>query len=147
MTQTPHAARHRVAALLLFDVDLVNELAHHGAPQPGSADFGAAFEHFVFMELHAHLSYSRDKRALSYLRTASGFEVELVLGDAEVAIEAKSSETVTSNHLRGLRAWGEEHRSSRRILVCRVPRARVTEDGIEVLPIATFLRRLWAGEY
>jgi predicted AAA+ superfamily ATPase len=129
-----------------FDVGLANELGHRGAPLPRSSEFGAAFEHFVFMELRAYLSYRRDKRALSYWRTTSGFEVDFVLGDAEVAIEAKSSETVTSDHLRGLRAWREEHRSSRCILVCRVPRARVTEDGIEVLPIATFLRRLWAGE-
>jgi predicted AAA+ superfamily ATPase len=129
-----------------FDIGLVNELAHRGALRPGSADFGAAFEHFVFMELRAFSSYRRDKRALSYWRTTSGFEVDFVVGDAEVAIEAKASETVTSDHLRGLRAWREEHRSSRCMLVCRVPRARVTEDGIEVLPIATFLRRLWAGE-
>jgi hypothetical protein len=42
----------------------VGEHALRGAPQPGSADFGAAFEQFVFMELRAYLSYRRDNRAL-----------------------------------------------------------------------------------
>jgi len=67
-------------------------------------------------------------------------------GDAEIAIEAKSNESPTSDHLRGLRAWKEEHPKSRCLLVSRVPRARTTEDGIEVLPVGVFLRRLWGGE-
>lgn len=129
-----------------FDVGLVNELAHRGKVLAGSAAFGAAFEHFLFMELRAHASYRGANRTISYWRTASGFEVDFVLGDAEIAIEAKSSENVTSDHMKGLRAWREEHPKSRCMLVCRVPRARVTEDGIEILPVATFLRRLWAGE-
>jgi hypothetical protein len=28
-----------------------------------------------------------------------------------------------------------------------VNRARRTEDGIDVLPVATFLQRLWKGDY
>lgn len=32
------------------------------------------------------------------------------------------------------------------MLVTRVARARTTEDGIEILPVETFLRRLWADE-
>jgi len=129
-----------------FDVGLVNELARRGAPAPGSADFGAALEHFIFMELRAYLSYRRDRRHLSYWRTASGFEVDFILGDAEVAIEVKSSETVTSDHLRGLRAWREEHPASRCILVSRIPRPRRTDDGIEALPVATFLDLLWTDQ-
>lgn len=129
-----------------FDVGLVNDLSRRGTVTPGSAAFGAAFEHFVFMELRAHSSYRGHEYPLSYWRTASGFEVDFVLGDGEIAIEAKSSEDPTSDHLNGLRAWKEEHPSSRCILVSRVPRARTTNDGIELLPIATFLRRLWAGE-
>ena len=34
----------------------------------------------------------------------------------------------------------------RRIVVCREPRARRTEDGIEILPASVFVQRLWAGE-
>ena len=129
-----------------FDVGLVNDLAKRRTVEPGSADFGDAFEHFLFMELRAHSSYRGRNYPLWYWRTTSGFEVDFILGDAEFAIEAKSSATPTSDHLNGLRAWKEEHPSSRCILVCRIPRARTTDDGIEMLPVATFLRRLWAGE-
>jgi predicted AAA+ superfamily ATPase len=129
-----------------FDVGLVNDLARRGAPAPGSAAFGAALEHFILMELRAYLSYRQDRRTLAYWRTASGFEVDFILGDAEVAIEVKSSETVTSDHLKGLRAWREEHTGSRCYLVSRIPRIRITDDGIEALPVAEFLRRLWADQ-
>jgi hypothetical protein len=65
----------------------------------------------------------------------------------QVAIEAKSAERVTRDHLKGLRRLAEDHpRVGRRVVVCREPRARKTEDGIEVLPYAGFVRRLWAGE-
>lgn len=130
-----------------FDVGLVNDLARRRAVVPGSTEFGAAFEHFVFMELRAHASYRGDGYPLSYWRTASGYEVDFVLGDAELAIEAKSSENPTANHLTGLRAWREEHPASRCLLVSRVARARTTDDGIEILPVTSFLRRLWAGEF
>ena len=49
--------------------------------------------------------------------------------------------------LKGLRAWKDEHPKSRCVLVCRAPRARTTEDQIEILPWQGFLRRLWAGEF
>lgn len=129
-----------------FDVGLVNDLAKRRTLAPGSASFGDAFEHFVFMELRAHASYRGKNYPLAYWRTTSGFEVDFVLGDAAIAIEAKSSETITDDHLRGLRAWREEHKSSRCIIVSRIARAR-TVDGIEVLPLNAFLRGLWSGEF
>jgi hypothetical protein len=38
---------------------------------------------------------------MTFWRTASGAEVDLILGDAEVALEIKSSESVT-NRVKGL---------------------------------------------
>jgi hypothetical protein len=63
---------------------------------------------------------------------------------AEVAV--KSTDRPTSDHLKGPRAWREEHPTSRCILVCRAPRARRTEDGIEILRWRDFVRRLWLHE-
>ncbi len=129
-----------------FDVGVVNDLARRSKLLPGSSAFGAAFEHFLFMELRAHASYRGNNRQLSYWRTTSGIEVDFILGDAEIAVEAKSTDSPTTDHMKGLRAWKEEHPRSRCILVCRAVRARTTDDGIEILPVATFLRRLWDGE-
>ncbi len=129
-----------------FDVGVVNDLAHRAKMSPGSSDYGAAFEHFLFMELRAHASY-RGGLPISYWRTASGLEVDFILGNGQIAIEAKSSDNITSDHLKGLRAWKEEHPQSRCILVSRVPRARVTDDKIEILPWQSFLKMLWEGAF
>lgn len=134
--------------LWFFDVGVVNELAHRGTLAPGSSDFGAAFEHFIFMELRAHSTYAPRGTGLrlGYWRTASGIEVDFILGDAEVAVDVKSTDRPTIDHLRGLHAWREEHPESRCILVCRAPRARRTEQGFEILPWREFLASLWRGE-
>lgn len=131
-----------------FDVGIVNELTGRAPVRTGSTDFGAAFEHVIFMELRAHAMYSARGEGLpvSYWRTASGLEVDFILGDAEVAIEVKSTETPTADHLKGLRGWQEEHPRSRRILVCRCPRSRRTDDGIEIMPWQSFFESLWAGK-
>jgi hypothetical protein len=72
--------------------------------------------------------------------------VDFVLGAAALAVEVKSTENPTGDHLKGLRAWKTEQPKSRCLLVCRAPRRRKTEDGIEILPWRSFLGSLWAGE-
>ncbi len=129
-----------------FDVGLVNDLANRGELKPGSTEFGAAFEHFLFMEIRAHAGYRRNRYPIAYWRTSSGFEVDFILGNGAVAVEAKATENPTDDSLKGLRAWRQEQNSKRCILVCRVPRARKTGDGIEILPWRDFLRQLWSDE-
>lgn len=131
-----------------FDVGIVNELTRRGPMAPGSTDFGAAFEHFIFMELRAHATYAPHGTGLpvSYWRTASGLEVDFILGDAEVAIEVKATDKPAHEHAKGLRAWREEHPKSRCLLVCRSPRGRRTDEGVEIVPWREFLRQLWRGE-
>ena len=74
-------------------------------------------------------------------------EGDFVVGDMQIAIEAKSSERITSGQLEGLRALVHDHpRARRRVVVCREPRARKTEGGIDVLPTKSFVHRLWEGE-
>ncbi len=129
------------------DVGVVNRLAKRGALLPGSELYGKAFENWVFHELSAFVSYRDIDGGLSYWRLASGIEVDFVLGDMQLAIEAKSSERITRDHLKGLRSLVEDHPGvGRRIVVSREPRARKTDDGIEILPAATFVKRLWAGD-
>ena len=144
-----HAKRRVVQSprFYFFDVGIVNELAHRGAMKPGSLEYGAAFEHFIFMELRAYTGYQGGRPSIAYWRTSSGFEVDFVLGDANLAIEVKSTENPTRDHMKGLRAWKAEQKNSRCLLVCRAPRARKTEDGIEIMPWRSFLNRLWAGEF
>lgn len=130
-----------------FDVGLVNELARRGAPQPGSVEHGQAFEHFVFMELRAYSGYTGKRIPITYWHTSSGYEVDFILGNATVAVEVKSTAAPTDDHLKGLRAWKQEHPKSRAVLVCRAARRRTTGDGIEITPWEKFMNELWAGSF
>jgi len=129
------------------DVGVANRLARRGELVAGSENYGKAFENWVFHELSAFVSYREYDGLLSYWRLTSGLEVDFVLGDMHLAVEAKSSERVTSAHLKGLRTLVDDHPAvARRVVVCREPRPRVTDDGIEILPADEFVARLWAGE-
>ena len=125
-----------------FDVGIVNYLTKRHELAPGSVDFGHAFEHLIIQELIAYLGYTDNTNTLSYWRTTSGYEVDAILGDAKIAIEIKSTEEVQSRHLKGLKAFSEEHPEARLIVVSldRTPRVM---NGVEILPATDFLHKLW----
>ncbi len=129
-----------------FDLSPVIHLTRRGKVEPGSELFGRALEHYIWMEITAHSSYSELFYPISYWRTASGFEVDFILGDHEISIEVKSTELANTTHLKGLRRFKEEYRVRRSILVSRDLQPRLTEDHIEILPWQEFLNRLWSGE-
>ena len=128
------------------DVGVVNRLARRGEVAPGSELYGKAFENWVHHELSAFVGYREIDDELSYWRLPSGIEVDFVLGDVRLAVEAKASARIDRNHLKGLRAIAQEYpETGRRVVVCLEPRARRTDDGIDILPAETFVRRLWSG--
>ncbi|UCH19788.1 MAG: AAA family ATPase, partial [Deltaproteobacteria bacterium] len=98
-----------------------------------------------WMEITAHSSYSELFYPISYWRTSSGFEVDLILGDHEIAIEIKSADLINATHLKGLRKFREEYSVRRSVLLSLEPTPRKTEDQIEILPWQVFLERLWQG--
>ena len=127
-----------------FDVGVANYLARR-APQPGSAEFGKSFEHYVLQEILSYRRYREPELDVRFWRTASGFEVDFILGDMCAAVEVKSGKRVHEGDLRGLQALAEEHAVKHLIVVCeeREPRRL---GRIEVLPWRVFLERLFAGE-
>ena len=130
---------------MFFDVGIVSHLTHRGKIEQESELFGRAFEHFIILEVLAHSSYSDLNYPVEYWRTASQFEVDLILGKGDVAIEIKSTTLAKDRHLKGLRAFKEEHKS-KYILVSQDPNPRKTNDGILILPWKVFLNRLWANK-
>ena len=129
------------------DVGAVNRLARRGVLEPGAQLYGKAFENWVFHELAACAAYRDLDAEITYWRLPSGIEVDFVLGDVRVAVEAKASPRIAAHHLRGLRTLAKEHPGvGRRIVVCLELRARRTDDGIEILPAADFIRWLRDGE-
>lgn len=130
------------------DVGVVNHLARRGPVRPGSEVFGKAFENWVFHEISAHRSYQGGYYDFSYWRLTTGAEVDFVLGDASVAIEAKGKARVTSDDLKGLRVFREEHPDVKTLLVvCLESHVRKLEDGIWVFPFREFAKKLWRDEW
>jgi len=129
-----------------FDIGVVNYLLHHKEVVRGTPEYGHAFEHFVIQELMAYIGYTRSKEKLSYWRTATGIEVDAVIGDAKLAIEIKSTEDVQNKHLKGLRAFAEEHPQCRKMAVSLDRITRNTDDNVEIIYVYDFLRMLWNGE-
>jgi predicted AAA+ superfamily ATPase len=141
---TKRPKRRVVAAPKFYfsDVGVVNHLARRGRLQPGGELFGKAFENWVLHELIAYNAYHERPADLFYWRLASGIEVDFIVGNMAVAIEAKASSKITAEHLRGLRHLRDDHPRVRRVVVCLEPRRRTTEDGIEILPVPAFTEDL-----
>jgi predicted AAA+ superfamily ATPase len=112
--------------------------------RPRTPEFGEGLETYLFHELVAYRDYVSGE-PLAHWRSASGFEVDFILGD-HTAVEVKAKEAVGPHDLRGLRALAEERALGRHLCVSLEPRLRRL-DGITVLPVAEFLHRLWGGEY
>jgi len=141
--------RRLVAAPKFYfsDVGVVNRLARRGVLEAGSELYGKAFENWVFHELSAFLAYREQDDALAYWRLAGGTEVDFVVGDMRLAVEAKASANVVGRHLKGLRSLAKDNpQVGKRVVACLETRPRRTEDGIDILPAADFARRLWQGE-
>lgn len=131
----------------LADVGIVNRLARRGTLIAGSEQYGKAFENWVHHELAACISYKNIDAKLAYWKLASGIEVDFLLDDLSIAIEAKSSSNIGNQHLKGLRSIAAEYSDiAQRVVVCREQRARFTEDGILILPAEQFVERLWNGD-
>ena len=128
-----------------FDVGLANYLMGRHSLRRGTDEYGHAFEHLVMQEIIAYRGYNDKQETISYWRTYDKREVDVVIGDAKVAIEIKSSEQVKTKHKTGLRAFKEEHPACRLILVSLDPVTRKTED-IEMVYVLDFFRMLWNGD-
>ena len=128
-----------------FDVGIANYLMGRHSLKRGTDDYGHAFEHLVVQEILAYRGYSRRRESITYWHTYTHQEVDLVIGDAKVAIEIKSCEEVKTRHKAGLKAFKEEHPDCRLILVSLDPITRVSGDK-ELIYVKDFFEMLWDGE-
>jgi len=128
-----------------FDVGIPNYLLNRIPMRRGSVEYGHALEHLIVQEMVAYLGYSYSSKGLSYWRTVDNKDVDLVVGNAEVAIEIKSSENTKSSDTAGLKVFAEEFPQARLVLVSLDPYPKML-NGVEVLPVDNFFEKLWVGE-
>jgi predicted AAA+ superfamily ATPase len=126
-----------------FDVGVTGALQGRTF-RAGTPEFGEAFETYLFHELRCRRDYVSGE-TLSFWRSASGFEVDFIIGE-HTAVEVKAKRNVAASDLKGLRALAEEKTLKRLLCVSMEPRARVV-DGIRILPWAEFLDALSAGRF
>ena len=125
-----------------FDVGVANYLLYRKELIRGSADYGHAFEHLVVQELVAYMHYRHCEEKLSYWRTYTGVEVDIIVGDARIAIEIKSTEEVQNRHIKNLKAFAEEHPDSKLMIVSLDVFTRQM-GKIECIYVMDFFHRLW----
>jgi predicted AAA+ superfamily ATPase len=130
----------------LFDVGVAGAITQRDIPQPKGEQFGRAFEHFIFMELVAHRSYSELEYPINFWRTKSGLEVDYVLAGGEVAVEVKGSARVSQPDLHALDSFAAEFKPKHALLVCNEKEERLV-GAVRVVPWRRFLEKLWSGFY
>ena len=128
-----------------FDVGVANYLMHRHQLEPGTPEYGHAFDHLVMQEIIAYLGYKGDLEQLSYWHAYTGEEVDAVIGDATVAIEIKSTEEVQRKHLSGLKDFSEEHPDAKLILVSRDKITR-RHGNKDLYYVTDFFKALWHGD-
>ena len=117
---------------------------------PGAEERGHLFEGWIASLLRAYRDYRGLFEDWSYWAPGKGssLEVDFLLrrGKDYVAVEVKSTKALHDTELRGLRAIAELPRVRRRVVVFLGERRQTTPDGIELVPVADFLRMVQAVE-
>ena len=134
----------RTAKFYFFDPGVTHALAGIKTLDRNSNLYGKSFEQFIWMEIRAYLSYTRNKSELTYWRSTRGHEVDFLIGD-QTAIEVKASQNVSARDFKGLKALKEENIFKSYILVSQDP-IHTRQDGFQALHWETFLEDLWSGK-
>ncbi|MBI2410899.1 MAG: ATP-binding protein [Candidatus Kerfeldbacteria bacterium] len=112
--------------------------------QPGTAEFGSAFEHFVILETMRLARYHKRDYLFSYYRSSTGVEIDLIIETPRgktIAVEIKSSDNIDGTDLRHLRSFGKQYPEAVLYCVSRVPHKRVL-DSISILPWQDFFQEI-----
>lgn len=144
-TNTKKRKAISTAKFYFFDIGVCNTLAGIKNLDKHSDLFGRNFEHFIFMELRAYLSYRRLREPLQYWRSKHGHEVDFIIGDS-TAIGVKATERVQDKHLKGLNYFAEENIAQQFFLISRDQTLR-KQGNINIIHWQEFLTNLWADRY
>lgn len=151
LPQKPGSRKNLVATpkFYLFDPGLARVLRKVELRGLSGADAGHLFETFLMNEIFGYRAYLERKVAMHFYRTKAGAEVDFVLDQGKLAIEAKVSDGIRNRDLAGMNSFLDEYPEARAIVVCLESRRRVVEnDGrrIEITPWRDFCAELWRGE-
>ena len=132
-----------------FDCGVVNSLTGRTEIPAGTPEFGKNLEQAIYLELKNYLEYRKIDKKIEYWRSTSKFEIDFLIYDKLdniIAIEVKASAHPSKKDYKGFAAFEEDFQLRRKIIVASVATPQLTENNIEILPVTTFLEKLWDGE-
>lgn len=133
-----------------FDSGIANFLSKTPVLQLKGSQAGLSFECYLFHEIKAYRAYSGKNFDIHYWRTSSGHEVDFILNQNEVYIEAKISENIKLADIKGLRSLLGQTPAKKAYVVCleKRPRLITTPEGkkVHIMPWKDFLGALWNGD-
>lgn len=132
------------AKFYYFDTGILNSLLEVESLDRNSDLYGKSLEHLICHEIKAYLSYQRIKKPLRFWRSTNQHEVDFLIGN-DVAIEVKSAKKMHPKFLKGLIALREESIFKKFYCITHDPLDAVI-DGVDCMPIESFLQKLWAGK-
>ncbi len=135
----------KAAKFYLFDVGVAGNIVKREIKDERGREFGQAFEHFILMEILAHRAYNDLAYDINFWRTKWGLEVDFILGNGEIAVEAKGTNRVDNRDLKSIMTFNKEFLPKHSFVVCNEKRRRVY-NGINILPWKEFLEELWSDK-
>ena len=130
--------------LLLFDLGIRNAILRRPLDRPHDDERGLLLEHLVGLELRRREATIWPEARVQHFRTRRGAEVDFILsiGRELWAIEVKASRHVDARDLKGLEAFVDRARKVARRIVVYLGARSQRIDGVEALPVETFLAAL-----
>lgn len=146
-TKSTHYRLIETGKFYLFDTGLARKLSGVTQLLSETSAFGHAFEHFILNEIRAFLSYTETDKKLSFWRTSNGYEVDIIVGNMELAIEIKAKSGVKPHDLKGMHALlNEKQKPLQAVVVSMDETKKAFENGVTVLPWQLFCKDLWGGK-
>ncbi len=130
-----------------FDCGVARACANRLGASLSVEEQGFLLETLILHEIRAYLSYSGKRGELSYWKSGSGNEVDLIWshGDKHIGFEIKSSTNWKSTYERGLKTLLSRQKLHKAYGLYRGMRP-LRSAGIDIFPIQMFLQRLCDGE-
>ena len=133
----------------LFDSGVARALSGRLPYPPAPEEMGPLLETFLLGEMRAYVAYNKLHYPLFFWRSYNGVEVDFLVEDRNgfVAIEVKAATSWNKRFNRGLQRIREELGPNRiRCIGVFLGGRKASWDGVDVIPVSTFLERLWTGE-
>lgn len=132
----------------LFDVGIARQMNHTLSADvvTGSSEYGKLFEQLIVCECFRLNDYKEKDYKFSYLRTADGAEIDLIVNKTKtqkVLIEIKSTNRVTADDYKHLLSLGQDIKHTEKWVLCTEQTSRKTTEGVRILPWREGLKELF----